>query len=97
MPIDLPPPIDLYLKIENAGDIGSAVAMLCARCHGPRRGPFPQGLAAIRQWITATKQKYNHRVEPLDAANRDGKTIFTARLTGNFPGSPVTVDFRLRA
>ena len=40
-----------------------------------------------------TKRKYNHTVAPLAIAQRDGTTILTARLTGNFPGSPVTLQF----
>jgi hypothetical protein len=30
---------------------------------------------------------------PLDVADRDGKTVLKAQLTGDFPGSPVTLDF----
>lgn len=37
--------------------------------------------------------KYNHTVAPLAVAHRDGKTILEAELTGNFPGSPVTLEF----
>jgi hypothetical protein len=29
----------------------------------------------------------------LAVAPRDGKTVLEARLTGNFPGSPVTLEF----
>ncbi|HMI32368.1 MAG TPA: hypothetical protein VK527_11580 [Candidatus Limnocylindrales bacterium] len=34
-----------------------------------------------------------HTVEPLASAQKDGKTIVTTRLTGNFPGSPIEVQF----
>jgi hypothetical protein len=32
-------------------------------------------------------------VAPLEIAQRGGKTILKARLTGTFPGSPVTLEF----
>jgi hypothetical protein len=36
-------------------------------------------------------------VTPLSAVDRDGTTIVTGRVAGDFPGSPVTLDhvFRL--
>ena len=40
-----------------------------------------------------TKKKYDHTVAPLEVALRDGRTILKARLSGNFPGSPVTLEF----
>jgi hypothetical protein len=32
-------------------------------------------------------------VEPLGSAQKDDKTIVTNRLTGNFPGSPIELEF----
>src|SRR6266446_2688912 len=52
-------------------------------------GRTMKGLAAIQRWKTETKQKYHHTVEPLAAVQKDGKTVVTGRLTGEFPGSPV--------
>jgi hypothetical protein len=40
-----------------------------------------------------TKKKYNHSLAPLEVAQREGKTVLKARLTGNFPGSPVSLEF----
>lgn len=31
-------------------------------------------------------------VEPIEVVQRGGKTIVTARVSGNFPGSPVNLD-----
>jgi hypothetical protein len=50
-------------------------------------------LAAIRQWLAKTKSKYQHTIEPLARAQKDGQTIVTNRLTGNFPGSPIELEF----
>jgi ketosteroid isomerase-like protein len=94
MSIDLPPPIDLYVTAENAGDIEAF-----SQCFAPDatvldEGHSYRGQAAIKQWMAAAKAKYHHRIEPLAVADRAGETALTAKLTGNFPGSPVTVDFR---
>ena len=56
-------------------------------------GRSVQGHAAIQEWQLETKKKYQHTIQPLASAEKDGKTIVTARLTGNFPGSPVDLQF----
>jgi len=89
----LPLAIDLYVKAENAGDVESL-----AECFAPDaivhdEGHTYEGLAAIKAWKADTKKKYNHTVEPLEVAHRDGKTVLKVKLTGNFPGSPVTLEF----
>jgi hypothetical protein len=50
-------------------------------------------LAAIKRWKAETKEKYQHTVEPLKFVEKEGKTIVTNRLTGNFPGSPIELEF----
>src|SRR5438034_3896445 len=53
-----------------------------------------EGLTAIKQWKSETKKKYQHTVEPLLASvQEDGKTVVTNRVAGNFPGSPVNLEF----
>ena len=32
-------------------------------------------------------------MEPVAVTARDGKTVVSTRLTGDFPGSPLTLDF----
>jgi hypothetical protein len=32
-------------------------------------------------------------VEPVAVTARDGKTVVSTQLTGEFPGSPLTLDF----
>ena len=93
MSIHLPPAIEIYINAENSGDVDAM-----SRCFAPDaivrdEGLTYEGLVAIKQWKTETKKKYSHSVEPLDAVERDGKTVVTSKLTGNFPNSPVTVEF----
>jgi len=38
-------------------------------------------------------KKYQHTLEPVAASARGGKIVVSTKLTGNFPGSPVTLDF----
>jgi hypothetical protein len=52
-----------------------------------------EGLDAIKKWKAETKERYNHTIYPLAVSHREGKTILIARVSGNFPGSPVTLEF----
>jgi len=40
-----------------------------------------------------TKKQYQHTVEPLASLQEGGKTVVTNRVAGNFPGSPVNLEF----
>ena len=93
MSIQLPPPVDLYVKIENSGDVDALSECFAPNATVRDEGHTYAGLAAIREWKADTKKKYNHTVAPLTVAHRDGKTVLKAKLTGNFPGSPVTLEF----
>jgi len=93
MSILLPRPIDLYVKIENAGDVETLSECFASDAAVRDEGHTYEGLAAIKEWKAETKKKYNHAVAPLAVAHRDGKTVLEAKLTGNFPGSPVALEF----
>jgi hypothetical protein len=91
--VDLPTPISIYIAAENSGD-AEALAKCFAKGAVVRdEGKTIEGLAAIKQWKAETKKKYQHTVEPLTVAQEDGKIIVTNRLTGNFPGSPIELEF----
>src|SRR5258708_4429 len=54
------------------------------------------GLAAIARWKAEVSTKYTYRSKPFAVEQKDGTTIVTSRLTGNFPGSPVDLRYVFR-
>jgi hypothetical protein len=93
MDVELAPVIADFFSAEERRDT-EALAQCFAHGSVVRdEGQTMQGHAAIREWQIETKKKYQHTTRPLSSAERDGKTVVTARLTGNFPGSPVDVQF----
>ena len=93
MPADLPTPIAIYIAAANRGET-EALAQCFAQSAVVRdEGKTIEGLAAIKNWMVETKRKYQHTIEPLTSTQKDGKTIVTNRLTGNFPGSPIELEF----
>ena len=89
----LPPAIERYIGIENSGDIEALAECFAPDATVRDESHTYQGLPAIKEWKAETKKKYNHSVAPLEIAHRDGKTVLKAKLSGNFPGSPVTLEF----
>lgn len=90
---NLPKPIALYVSAENSGDSTLLDECFAADAIVRDESETHKGLTAIKDWKAETKRKYQHTVDPLRIAERDGKFILTNRLTGNFPGSPIELDF----
>jgi hypothetical protein len=93
MSIRLPAPIELYIQIENSSALEGVPECFAPDAIVHDEGQTYEGLNAIKNWMTATKKKYGHTIIPLDLVERDDQTVLRARLAGNFPGSPVTVNF----
>jgi SnoaL-like protein len=90
MSIHLPAAIDLYVKAENSGDVEAMSECFAPNATVRDEGRTHRGLAAIKEWKAETKRKYNHTATPLEITG----TVLKAKLAGNFPGSPVTLEFR---
>src|SRR6478672_7018779 len=93
MSLVLPKPVAAYFAAENRDDTEALVQCFAEHAVVQDEGKTIEGLAAIKQWKAETKKKYQHTVVPLASVEKDGKTIVTSRLTGNFPGSPIELRF----
>ena len=89
----LPKPIAFYVAAENSGDANLLDQCFAENAVVKDEGQTIEGLAAIKMWKAETKKKYQHTIEPLACTQKDGKTVVTNRLTGNFPGSPIELEF----
>lgn len=93
--VEIPPVIAAYWRAANAGDAAAAAACFAAEAVVHDEGRSHRGQPAIQQWVHETTRHYRPQVAPLQAraADREGRWEVTARVTGNFPGSPVDLDF----
>ena len=95
MTIQLPEPIAAYFAADELD--GDAVARCFARSGIVKdEGCTYTGVAAIKQWKTETAAKYTYTCEPLSAEQKDGTTIVTCHLEGNFPGGRADLRFFFR-
>jgi hypothetical protein len=91
--IKLPAPIATYIAVANRGDTKALAECFAENAVVRDEGQTITGLIAIKQWMAETKRKYQHTIEPIALAEEESKTIVTNRLAGNFPGSPIELEF----
>jgi len=90
---NLPKPIALSIAAENSGDLNLFDQCFIDDAVVRDESETHAGLAAIKEWKADTKRKYQHTVDPLKVEKKDGKLVVTNKLAGNFPGSPIELDF----
>ena len=90
---NLPKPIALYIAAENSADATLFDQAFAEDAIVRDENETHQGLAEIKKWKAETKRKYQHTVDPLSVVEKEGETIVTNRLTGNFPGSQIELEF----
>ena len=90
---NLPKSILLYIDAENSGDMEAFGQCFAENAVVRDEGRTIEGLASIKQWKAKTKKKYQHTIAPLASVQKGHDIIVTNRLTGNFPGSPIELEF----
>ena len=95
MPTKLPEPIAAYFAATNAHDPDGMLAPFAAAAVVKDEGRTMRGRAAVGEWIKGTVEKYRHTVEVLGVEKKGARTIVTARVAGNFPGSPIELRYEL--
>ena len=93
MSLHLPKPIELFMSCENVHDPDAVADCFAPDATVRDEGRTRTGLNEIAAWRRQTQAKYHHTVKPVAVAERAGKTIVTTEMVGEFPGSPITVDF----
>jgi len=90
--LNLPKPIAAYFTADK-GD-GEAVSQCFTENAVVKdEGHTHKGRAAIKEWKTDASAKYEYTCEPIACEEKEGKTVVTSHLVGNFPGSPVDLRF----
>lgn len=90
---DLPAAIARYFEADRHLDPDAVAQCFTAAATVRDEGNFYVGRDSIRRWKDESSRKYSYTVTPLTVAEERGRTIVTARLVGNFPGSPVDLRY----
>lgn len=98
MNLQLPSAVQAYFEISNGGDISHMAACFCADASVTDENRSHQGIEAIESWQRAVRQAFTYRVEPIESFAEEAQLSITAMVSGDFPGSPLTLKhvFTLR-
>lgn len=94
MTASLPEPLSRYFAAGNRHDIDAMLAPVAPHARVHDEGETHLGKDAIRTWMEHTTAKYRVTTEVIDLATRAETLVVTARVSGNFPGSPANLTYR---
>ena len=94
MNMSLPDVVQTYFEISNGQGMARLAECFCADATVSDENQTHQGVAAIIDWQHAARQAYTYVAVPLSSRQEGDALVVTARLTGNFPGSPVELNHR---
>ena len=89
----LPRPVLNFLSAEKAKSPVKLAECFAADGLVHDEGQDHRGTDAIKTWKKNADAKYQYAMELLDASASENTVKLRARLTGNFPGSPVELNF----
>ena len=90
--LNLPKPIAAYFSADK-GDAKTVSECFTDSAVVKDEGRAYKGRPAIEKWKTDSSAKYEYTSEPFASEEKDGKTVVTSHLVGNFPGSPVDLRY----
>ena len=90
----IPPIIESYFRASNDDDIDALVDCFSPDARVADERETHSGRAGIKAWAIDVRKKYEFKIEVLHAARAEEITTVTAKVFGNFPGSPVNLDFK---
>lgn len=93
MTIQLPSLLAEFVQAKNAYDSNAFVACFAEQAIVHDEGQEMRGTAAIKNWIEASNKKYQDTLTVTGLVERGSETVLTAQVSGNFEGSPVSLDF----
>jgi ketosteroid isomerase-like protein len=91
-PIDLPAPVAAYFAADTTGAEAVAQCFTDGAVVVDERQKC-EGRTAIARWKFETATKFRYTVERLGVHVSGNQTTVTGRVTGDFPGSPVELQY----
>ena len=89
----LPEPIAQYIDAANRFDTAGAAGCFAPDAIVRDEQKEHVGRAAIEQWIAQTSQAFQPHVTATSTQSVGANVKMVGFVTGNFPGSPVNLDY----
>jgi hypothetical protein len=91
--MQMPQPVAVYFAADQAKDTRMLDRCFARDAWVRDENQEYHGLDAIKLWQQEAQARYRYVAEPLEASVSGQTVRLRARLTGNFPGSPVELDY----
>jgi len=85
--------LEHYFAATNKHDVAGMIADLTDDAVVKDEGREHRGVAAIREWMKETIQKYKFKAEPTSVARENDQTAVSVTIFGDFPGSPIALTY----
>lgn len=97
MRILLPDSVATFFQVSNSAELSALRQCFTEDAVVRDEGHMHQGHQAMQVRLLEAQRKYTYSVEPLDAVQQGSSVKVCAKVSGNFPGSPVQLEhvFRL--
>ncbi len=92
--LTLPEPIAAYFAAERNPE--ALTHCFTAQAVLKDDGHTYTGINAIKAFMAEASAKYSATSVPFALERKDGFPIVRAKVTGNFPGSPIDLSYRFR-
>jgi SnoaL-like protein len=89
----IPSVVKAYFDADQGGDADALAQVFSGEAVVEDEGARYEGRDAIRAWWLAAKRKYRHVAEPIDSSGAGNKISVRAKVSGQFPNSPATLEF----
>lgn len=90
--IKLPEPITAYF--DPANSVAQKVAAFNETAIVEDEKQRHHGQPEIGKWMEDVKAKYNFVAEPIEVAHKAEQFAVKAKVSGDFPNSPIELDYR---
>lgn len=92
--LTLPEPIAAYFAAENNPE--ALTRCFTAQAVMKDDGHAYTGINEIKAFMAAASAKYSATSVPFALERENGFQVVRAKVTGNFPGSPIDLSYRFR-
>ena len=94
MKLELPAIVQTYVDSTNRHDVKAVLSCFSNGAVVRDEAREHRGAKEIEHWIATTIEKYKFQIKPLSESNGDVERVVAMEVSGTFPGSPITLDYR---
>lgn len=91
---DIPEVVSAYFDADQANDVDALNQIFSDSAIIEDENSLYRGIAEIRTWWLAMKEKYQYFLELIEVSNTDHISTVLTQVSGNFPNSPVKLKFQ---